>query len=92
MGCPLVEISTLKNHKLGHTGENPFACTDCGKSFSRLSTLKNHKLVHTGEKPFACTDCGKSFSRLSTLKNHKSWFIQERNHLHVLIVGSPLVD
>ena len=54
-----------------HTGERPFHCKHCDKSFSRPDNLKAHQRIHTGEKPFQCKHCDKSFSRSSTLKTHQ---------------------
>ncbi|CAG0902681.1 unnamed protein product, partial [Cyprideis torosa] len=61
----------LKSHEFNHTGQKPFACRICGKSFAQSSDLFRHKLMHTGEKPFACRICGRSFARSSHLSMHK---------------------
>ncbi|KAK1327370.1 LOW QUALITY PROTEIN: hypothetical protein QTO34_014990 [Cnephaeus nilssonii] len=53
-----------------HNGEKPYACSDCGKSFSKRSDFTIHHRVHTGEKPYECSDCGKHFSRRSNLTGH----------------------
>ncbi|NXE44231.1 ZNF3 protein, partial [Ptilorrhoa leucosticta] len=51
--------SSLMRHQKIHSGECPYECLECGKSFSERSSLMHHQTIHTGEWPYRCLECGK---------------------------------
>ncbi|XP_074872811.1 E3 ubiquitin-protein ligase TRIM39-like [Carettochelys insculpta] len=53
-----------------HSGEKPYHCTVCGKSFRRSENLIKHQSIHREDKPFNCSECGRWFSDISGLDKH----------------------
>ncbi|XP_034963329.1 zinc finger protein 397 isoform X1 [Zootoca vivipara] len=65
------DSSSIIEFKVTHTGDLPYKCLDCGKSFNYSTSLVRHQRIHTGEKPYKCLDCGKCFCQSSGLTIHQ---------------------
>ena len=69
-GAKFTTKESLQHHRRErHTGERPFKCEHCDRSFSHNNYLKLHRKHHTGER-FTCEVCGASFLQRQTLTVH----------------------
>jgi len=62
----------VSQHLNRHTGDRPFKCSQCPKSYPDPSNLREHAKVHS-EPKYECDFCGEKFKQLQSLKIHRDF-------------------
>lgn len=58
-------------HSRHHSGQRPYACTICGRTFSTNGNRLRHEKSHAGDKEFQCIECNKWFTSATNLEVHR---------------------
>uniref|UniRef100_A0A8C1TPA4 C2H2-type domain-containing protein n=1 Tax=Cyprinus carpio TaxID=7962 RepID=A0A8C1TPA4_CYPCA len=82
----------LAVHQRVQSGQRPYKCQCCDKTFVASWDLRCHMLVHSGLRPFSCMECGKSFTERSSLNKHRRVHSGERPYKCQLCFKSFVVS
>ena len=69
-GILFTRIGDFTNHIPSHTGDDPYICGICEKSFSEKDILAEHMIIHIGEKTNEDRKSDNSFTQSKPLPIH----------------------
>lgn len=76
-----------------HTGEKPYSCKFCDRTFAQSNDLVKHMRSHVGEKTYACQECPEAFRLNSELRAHmREHFKQHKRDVVYADMKSNLQD
>lgn len=67
---PLASTNGLDCQDTDGSGDRPFNCATCTRSFSVKAGLVQHMRTHTDERPYPCVHCGRAFKQKIQLTTH----------------------